>query len=62
MGEETPLGAGDVDLAPWLARLLALGYRGPLTIEREISGEAQRRDIAAGRDLIRSLVAEAALS
>ena len=56
LGEETPLGAGDVDLAQWLRRLLALGYRGPLTIEREISGEAQRRDIAAGRDLIRSLV------
>ena len=56
LGEETPLGAGDVDLAAWLARLLALGYRGPLTIEREISGEEQRRDIAAGRDLIRSLV------
>ena len=56
LGEETPLGAGDVDLEAWLHRLIALDYRGPLTIEREISGEAQRRDIAAGRDLIRSLI------
>ncbi|MBV9850344.1 MAG: TIM barrel protein [Armatimonadetes bacterium] len=58
LGEETPLGQGDVDLRRWLHRLIELGYRGPLTIEREISGEQQRRDIAAGRDLIRSLIAE----
>jgi sugar phosphate isomerase/epimerase len=57
LGEETPLGAGDVDLTRWLDRLLALGYRGPLTIEREISGEEQRRDILAGRDLLRGLLA-----
>ncbi len=56
LGEETPLGEGDVDLGAWLHRLIALGYRGPLTIEREISGEEQRRDIAAGRDLILSLI------
>lgn len=55
-GVETPLGEGDVDLGRWLGRLLALGYRGPLTIEREISGEEQRRDIAAGRDLILRLL------
>ena len=61
LGEETPLGAGDVDLPRWLDRLLALGYRGPLTIEREISGEQQRRDILAGRDLLRNLLAERGL-
>ncbi len=58
LGEETPLGAGDVDLPQWIDHLLTLGYRGPLTIEREISGEQQRRDIIAGRDLLRSLLAE----
>lgn len=58
LGEETPLGAGDVHLAEWLDRLLTLGYRGPLTIEREISGEQQRLDIIAGRDLLRNLLAE----
>ena len=57
LGEETPLGMGDVDLTRWLERLLTLGYRGPLTIEREISGEEQRRDIVAGRDLLRGLLA-----
>jgi sugar phosphate isomerase/epimerase len=57
LGEETPLGEGDVDLPRWLDRLLTLGYRGPLTIEREISGEEQRRDILAGRDLLRGLLA-----
>ncbi len=58
LGEETPLGSGDVDLPRWLARLVELGYRGPLTIEREISGPEQRRDIAEARDLIRGLLAE----
>ena len=58
LGEETPLGQGDVHLADWLDRLLTLGYRGPLTIEREISGEQQRQDIIAGRDLLQSLLAE----
>lgn len=52
LGEETPLGEGDVDFAAWLRKLRALGYDGPLTIEREISGAAQKRDIARGRDFI----------
>lgn len=56
LGKETPLGEGDVDLPRWLDRLLELGYRGPLTIEREISGPEQRRDIAEARDLIRGLL------
>ena len=56
LGEETPLGAGDVDFAVWLKKLIALGYDGPLTIEREISGPHQARDIARGRDLIREIL------
>ena len=57
LGQETPLGQGDVDLPRWLHRLVALGYRGPLTIEREISGEQQRRDIEAACSLLHSLLA-----
>ncbi|MEM9185720.1 MAG: sugar phosphate isomerase/epimerase family protein [Planctomycetota bacterium] len=42
-GEETPLGSGDVDFPAYLATLAGLGYRGPLTIEREISQEPERQ-------------------
>lgn len=52
IGQEVPLGQGDVHFFQWLKKLVALGYQGPLTIEREISGEQQARDIAAARALI----------
>ncbi len=55
-GEETPLGQGDVNMELFLKTLKEIGYNGPLTIEREISGEAQARDIEKGVDLLRRLV------
>ena len=55
LGEETPLGEGDVDLRAWLKRLLELGYRGPLTIEREISGDEQKQDILRAVALLEAL-------
>jgi sugar phosphate isomerase/epimerase len=55
LGEETPLGDGDVDLRAWLKRLLELGYRGPLTIEREISGDQQQQDILRAVALLEAL-------
>jgi len=36
--EELPLGKGDVPFAPYLAALEAIGYKGFLTIEREVGG------------------------
>ncbi len=59
LGHETPFGAGAVDAAAWLQTLIELGYRGPLTIEREISGPDQLRDIVAAKELIESVVGEA---
>jgi len=55
LGKEMPLGKGDVGFERWLSRLIALGYRGTLTIERETDGEQQRRDILAAKDLIESI-------
>lgn len=55
LGAETPLGKGDVDFTRWLTKLIALGYRGPLTIEREIHGEQQRKDILIAKELIESV-------
>jgi sugar phosphate isomerase/epimerase len=40
-----PAGEGKVDFPAIIARLKALGYTGPLTIEREISGTQQIADI-----------------
>jgi sugar phosphate isomerase/epimerase len=52
-GEEVPLGEGDVDIPAFVRTLHETGYRGPLTIEREVAGERQLRDIRAGLDLLR---------
>lgn len=56
LGHETPLGEGDVDVAAWVGTLLRLGYRGTFTIEREISGEQQREDVARAVVLLKSLL------
>jgi sugar phosphate isomerase/epimerase len=45
LGVEKPLGKGRVNFPRLIARLKELGYDGPVTIEREISGEEQRKDI-----------------
>jgi sugar phosphate isomerase/epimerase len=56
-GEEVPLGQGDVNIERFVATLNELGYSGPLTIEREISGEQQMADIKAGVELLRDIKA-----
>ncbi|MFK7736792.1 MAG: sugar phosphate isomerase/epimerase family protein [Pirellulaceae bacterium] len=42
-GQEVPLGEGEVGMETYLKTLLELGYRGPLTIEREIPQEPERQ-------------------
>ena len=55
LGVETPVGQGKVDFPGVIARLKELGYTGPLTIEREISGAEQDRDIRAAIEYLRPL-------
>jgi len=55
LGRETPLGAGKVDFPTLIGKLKALGYEGPLTIEREISGPEQAADIRAAVDFLARL-------
>ena len=50
---ELPLGQGDVDFAAYLAALEDIGYRGYLTIEREV-GEDPAGDIRLAADYLRS--------
>ena len=45
LGEEVPIGQGKANFPKLIPRLKELGYRGPLTIEREISGPKQLEDI-----------------
>lgn len=47
-GMEVPLGEGDVGLENYLRTLDAIGYRGPLTIEREIPQEPERQKAEIG--------------
>jgi sugar phosphate isomerase/epimerase len=47
-GREVPLGEGDVGMENYLRTLQAIGYEGPLTIEREIPQEPQRQKAEIG--------------
>jgi sugar phosphate isomerase/epimerase len=44
LGTETPLGEGSVGIDRFVATLKAIGYKGPLTIEREVSLEQDMDD------------------
>ena len=45
LGKEVRLGDGKVDFKRLIAGLKSLGFQGPVTIEREITGDEQTRDI-----------------
>ena len=51
-GHEVPHGEGHVDFPVVIKMLKELGYSGPYTIEREISGEKQIQDIISARDML----------
>lgn len=59
-GAEVPLGQGAVGMERYLRTLDKLGYRGPLTIEREIPQDAarQKAEIGAALALLRELKAK----
>lgn len=56
-GQEVPLGQGDVGMEKYLTTLKEIGYRGPLTIEREIPQDParQKAEIGGAIDLLTSL-------
>lgn len=57
-GVEKPLGEGKTDWPLLIRKLKQLGYDGPLTIEREISGPRQTEDILKAKKLLEGLLAE----
>jgi L-ribulose-5-phosphate 3-epimerase len=58
LGEEVPIGKGKANFPKLIPRLKQLGYPGPLTIEREISGPQQFEDIKMEKVYLEKLVAE----
>ncbi len=58
LGHETKVGEGRVDFECIIKKLHALNYRGPLTIEREIEGEAQEKDIIDTIEFLNNILAK----
>ncbi|GHU65647.1 hexulose-6-phosphate isomerase [Spirochaetia bacterium] len=56
LGEEKPLGEGRVNFPKLIARLKELGYDGPITIEREITGAQQKKDILKAIEILKKLI------
>lgn len=56
LGEETPIGQGKVDFPGLLLRLKQVGYTGSITIEREIEGEQQTKDILDGKAYLENIL------
>ena len=58
LGAEKPLGEGSVGMGRFITKLKEIGYKGPLTIEREAPDPAERRrDMLKGVELLRKLTA-----
>jgi L-ribulose-5-phosphate 3-epimerase len=58
-GTEVPLGEGHVGMASYLEVLAAVGYDGPLIVEREVGTQEQRvADIRQGVHTLRRLLTE----
>lgn len=58
LGREKALGEGEVDFVKIVKRLKELEYDRFITIEREISGDEQNRDILHAKDYLTSLLRE----
>ena len=56
LGKEKKIGDGKVDFRGVIEKLKALGYEGTITIEREISGEQQIKDIIESKAYLETLI------
>ncbi|MFH0962998.1 MAG: sugar phosphate isomerase/epimerase family protein [Planctomycetota bacterium] len=55
LGQEKALGQGKVNFQKLIPKLKGLGYAGALTIEREIGGDQQIRDILMAKEILEKL-------
>ncbi len=56
LGREVPIGQGKVNFPELIKRLKAAGYHAPLTIEREIEGTEQKKDILSAKAFLEKLI------
>jgi len=56
LGREVPIGQGKVNFPVIVGLLKKIGYRNPLTIEREIEGAKQSEDILASKAYLEKLI------
>lgn len=56
LGKEVAIGKGRVDFPQLMRRLREIDYKGPITIEREISGPQQESDIRASIAFLKKLI------
>lgn len=56
LGTETAIGQGKVDFHALFRKLFDLGYNGYVTIEREIGGEQQIKDILASKEYLGNII------
>jgi L-ribulose-5-phosphate 3-epimerase len=56
LGREVPIGQGKVDFPRLIGGLKKIGYRGAITIEREISGPKQIEDVLAAKQYLEKLI------
>ncbi len=56
LGEEVPIGQGKANFPVIIKRLRELGYKGALTIEREISGPKQIEDVKKAKVYLEKLL------
>lgn len=58
IGKEVPIGTGKVDFKALFEGLKKFGFNSHVTIEREIDGEQQAKDIIASKAMLESIIAE----
>jgi sugar phosphate isomerase/epimerase len=56
LGKEVPIGQGRVDFPTIISKLKAIGYKYPITIEREIRGPQQEADLRAAKAYLEKLI------
>ncbi|MDF2541371.1 MAG: Xylose isomerase domain protein barrel [Herbinix sp.] len=56
LGLEVPIGQGRVNYPELLRRLKEIGYKGDITIEREITGDQQKQDIKEAKEYLENLI------
>jgi len=56
LGKEVPIGKGKVDFPRIISRLKEMNYGGAVTIEREVSGPEQIRDVKEAKEYLEKLI------